>query len=284
MSSSPGQRLPDFVGVAGKTCATKVEFVFLYLPAGVTRKSVETSSTGDGLCTQEVGEIQTEGSPGDVEPHEDVTDLEYDSIVGAPLASSNLMPSFSTTSSNHLDNCYGAKANYVHTSHTVQDSPGIDLAWLRTTSRRLWGCRTTWFSERYPRVYAWSGSGPSWWTHKYPYYEFTDWFCHPMAECESATTAVRADYETSFFTCSEGEGELNVRINTWVYTYRDGDKSVWTTKDHLCEGLHSATDVHVDNNMKGPFADDDPEDLFKCALADEYGRPEASGRHCDRPW
>jgi hypothetical protein len=281
--TSPGQRLPDFVVVSGKTCATRSLSVFLYLPAGVTSKSVNVTPTEDGLCTQEVGEIQTEGSPGDNEPQDHVTDLEYNSYIPT-LSSGELTPSSATTASSHDDNCYGASANYIHTSHTVQDAPSIDLAWLRTTSRRLWGCRSTWFSERYPRVFSWSGSGPQWWTHLFPSYEFTDWFCHPPAECGTATSAVHADFRTSWFTCSEGEGEQHVRITTWVSTYDNGDKSMWTTKNALCEGLHSATGIKVTSSMQSPYANDDAEDLYRCAVPDEYGRPEANGRTCNRPY
>jgi len=131
--------------------------------------------------------------------------------------------------------------NWVHTSHTIQDLPGIDLAWLRTTMKRYWNCNTTYWSEEYGDLFAYDGSGPSWWSHDPPWWAVIKWTCWPLpSSCSQAKAEARAWFHVDFPACSGGHEDI--RIDNAVWTQKNTSTIVWqTSKSSTCTGLHSST-------------------------------------------
>lgn len=235
----------DSVTIAGPTCATKVVDVFLVLPFGVRGKSVDIAASNDDTCELAVGPIVTEQG---AEAFDQTTDLEVDPLV----------PELDDITGS--GSCSSARANYIHTSHTLQDPPNIDLAWKRTTSRRLWGCDSGWFSERPYRVTSWTGSGPSWWHNRRPKYVHVSWGCHPPNRCNRALAKSYGKLWTDVDHCED----ITFKLTTEVRTFSDGHKTVRFRQHGWCAGISGSTDVKVNAERADNFGAN-AEDKFRHA-------------------
>ncbi len=136
------------------------------------------------------------------------------------------------------------RSNWIHTGHTIQDPPNIDLAWLRTSFNRSWKCTTTWWSEDSGDLIAYDGSGPNWWSHDPPYWAVINWRCYPLpSSCSQAKAEARA-----WFHCDLANCRKDFRIDNAVRTNADGSVTFQTEKNNTCFGLHSSTGYKVNQS------------------------------------
>lgn len=140
--------------------------------------------------------------------------------------------------------CLPTKFSWIHTSHTIQDLPNIDLAWLRTSFKRGWRCDTTYWTEVSGDMIAFDGSGPSWWSHQAPFWAVINWTCLPIVNlCSQAKSEARAWFRVDFGGCHQ-----DIRINNAVWTRADGTHTFQTSKSASCTGLHSSTGSMVNGS------------------------------------
>ena len=239
MSLNPGQAISDFVLTSG-FCEDKEVVTVLFLPYGVYEKNVDITDLSN--CGTEVGPISSVGTPGGQEPYDRVTDDEADS---------DLNPDDGNGGGNHNWNCYDAQTNWIRTSMTIQGVANDDLAWLRTTMKRLWGCGSTWWSEKTDggyesKVFGYQGTTRDfhWWDpEQYPVFDPSNWQCDPPAECASADQHVDAAWRLDAPNPCGRDQVIRIEVN--VYTMADGDKLVnWNRKGH-CGGLKYPNRVKI---------------------------------------
>jgi hypothetical protein len=237
VSRAPGQPFSDFVLASG-SCESKVVTSVLYMPPGVTSKGVTTEDLSG--CGTGVGEFRSAGSPGAPEPTTTTSEEE-------------VSPN-SDTSSPNASKCYTAKANWVHSSITIQGVANDDLAWLRTTGRRLWGCDGAWWSEArddgyWSKVFTYAGvtNDFPWWNHyEYPIYEYSEWHCHPPSHCAYAGQHSGASWRIDPPSPCGNEVH-SIVIRAHVLTLSDGGKVVSHNREGHCNGLRYPEESKVNN-------------------------------------
>lgn len=226
VNHAPGQPFADYVLATG-SCSDKSVTTVMTLPAGVTDKSVLIQDLDD--CQTGIGQFKSVGTPGSPETEDAATAEETGSSSDPVSAGSK---------------CYSATGKWIHGSITIQGVAGDDLAWLRGSMRRLRGCNSTWWSEApdypYPsKVFAYSGKTYDfhWWEHEqFPYFEWSDWNCHPPAECNVAGQRAIAGWRIEPFSpCGHSVKRIFIRMH--AFTHSDGRKTVFFTKDGHCNGL-----------------------------------------------
>lgn len=224
-SGGSGPHKKDAIKWSGNTCESKRLYVGLYLPPDVDEKSVVVETDESKACHQKARPI--------------VTNYKKSKPDAAP-------DGFVSIAACSLRN------NWIHTSHTLQDVVRIDLAWLRSSFRRYWNCDTTYWSERFGDIFAWAGSGPSWWRNDPPTFPSIYWGCFPVTfNCEFTHATVRADFHTDFAHCNAINQDI--RLETAVYTYNDGGEYVEFRKNGSCPGVYSATGTRVNTSKTGGF-------------------------------
>lgn len=162
----------------------------------------------------------------------------------------------SGSSVSSLASC-GPYGNVIHSSHTLQDVVRIDIAWLRTSTDRIWNCNATWLHEENDssdRVKAWSGTGPSWWTLKDPTrFGTVTWTCGRDLNCSNTWARVAVTFHTDFLHCNAINQDIKITETT--VSYPDGSYYVDWVKNGSCPGVFSATatKANVSNLRSGGY-------------------------------
>jgi hypothetical protein len=221
------------------------------VPAVPSHKDVFESWGTD--CASKVQHIRFWFEPGIIEKRQDVETGPNCELVAAPVQTTRT-PIPSTTIPASVSGppkwCpgLGGGFNWIHTSWTLQQNvSNSDMVWLRSSFFKLWTCSTTFWSDYFGDVYAWSGGGGGR-TNNQPTWPFVDWDCsrqtfvclQTIAETKANFTVKKFDplVDTLPHNCPVSE-----QIN--VYSYRDGSWFVdfWTVGN--CFPNHSSTAASV---------------------------------------
>lgn len=147
--------------------------------------------------------------------------------------------------------------NVIHTSHTIQDIPNLDLTWLRSYNHRAWTCFSTAYWRRDPEHHAaWTGDGPDWWNSEDPRFVFVDWFCKYDSlapQCLSVVSKFAAKAETTVAVCDWWRQDDKFFFTTKVTAYGDGSRDVDYKKVGSCIGLHSATETKQNDDINSNY-------------------------------
>jgi hypothetical protein len=236
----------DVIEWTGEDCESRDLHVRLHLDSDDITKDVGVDTGGSQECLQTAEPIEVEEGTPEVIEEANPSSSDSESSLGALSLLGGGPPP--------IPPC-NTRKNFIHTSHTLQDAPRIDLAWLRTTFGRKWNCSSTWWSRKNGDLYAISGSGPSWWQHSRPRFPFVNWNCFITQTklCAQAMAIGKADFHTDFLHCNFINQDI--QLSSRVFTHRNGTRTVVFAKRGSCPGVFSATSVKVNGSRARNFGD-----------------------------
>lgn len=144
--------------------------------------------------------------------------------------------------------------SFIHTSHTLQDLPRLDLSWLRSTTARYWDGSSAFWDESGDMI-GWSGNGPSWWLSSAPSWRSAGYLWHACPGtyqvCNWVDASVGTDFHVDFVHCNVIN--QTIRLTTNILARRDGGYEVEFTKTGSCPGVYSATGARSNETRSGGF-------------------------------
>lgn len=147
----------------------------------------------------------------------------------------------------------GSSTNYIHTSQTLQDVVNIDVAKLKTVTKRWWQplAKVTWLVDNGyldDRVRA---STSVRWNHPVSVTPgYFDFGCTNTKPCFQGTSVWGSHFHTDFTWCNRSSESQEMELWTQVYTYGDGYADAIFTQDVHCRGLHHATRVWQNSDKR----------------------------------
>ena len=147
----------------------------------------------------------------------------------------------------------GSSTNYIHTSQTLQDVVNIDVAKLKTVTKRWWQ-PTFWLTWLVDNGYFDDRAKASTsvkWNHPTEVIPgYFDYGCTNTTPCFQATSVWGSHFHTDFTWCNASSESQEMELWTQVYTYGDGTADAIFTQDVHCRGLHHATKVWQNSDKR----------------------------------
>jgi hypothetical protein len=167
-----------------------------------------------------------------------------------------VMPSAQDLTEAEVSAAAATSSNFIHTSHTLQDTVRIDIGFLRSSTKRFWTGSKTWWDESVAgnNLPAWAGSNPRTpWNHGVPDFWAVQFGCEnpPYFPCADALYSSLGDFHTDFIHCNVVNQDI--RLQTSVRSFTDGTYTVDFFKYGSCPGVFSATGKKANGTRTGGY-------------------------------